>query len=252
MNDGDPIRHAMLRPQPSSRRPRRHAGEHDLIEAFDRPGCPVCLLAGEAVEGYLASVCYEQVNDLELRERLRGAGGFCGLHAWAFLRQRNGPLASAIVQRDVLATAAGRIRRGGRGRAERRAGGSLLARLFGSRGPARGRPGGDVPDCPACQARAEAEARHLDVLLARLTDPGVQARYGAADGLCLPHLDKALEAGGPGADVLADAAGAGLDALVDRLDGYIRKHDYRFRPETWQGDDDTAERAVERAVGRHA
>ena len=59
----------------AARKPRRHAGEHDLIEAFGQPGCPVCRLSTEAVDAYLTSVCYEQVNDLDLREQLRSAGG---------------------------------------------------------------------------------------------------------------------------------------------------------------------------------
>src|SRR6187402_2016148 len=117
-----------------SRKPRRHAGEHDLIEAFGQPGCPVCRLSTEAVDAYLTSVCYEQVNDLDLREQLRTAGGFCRAHAERFLRQRHGQLAAAIVYRDVISTARKRIA-GSAGQRTR----SKLSALLGGRG--RGRPG---------------------------------------------------------------------------------------------------------------
>jgi hypothetical protein len=40
-----------------------------------------------------------------------------------------------------------------------------------------------------------------------------------------------------------------LSTIVDQLDEYIRKHDYRFQTSVWDGGEDTPERAVERAVG---
>lgn len=225
-----------------ARKPRRHAGEHDLIEALDQSGCPVCHLAAEAVDAFLASVCYEQVNDLELREQLRTAGGFCRPHARAFLGQPHGRLAAAIVYRDVLVNAARRL--------ERRGGGPR-GRLAGFLGKPEPAPtvGPDARRCPACRVLTEAEERHLATLRGRLTDPAIRERYRAADGLCLPHLDRALRADDDGAHLLAVAAVEQLGALVDDLDEYIRKHDYRFRTEVWQGEDNTPARAVERAVG---
>jgi hypothetical protein len=83
-----------------------------------------------------------------------------------------------------------------------------------------------------------------------VTEPQIAARYRAADGLCLPHLDRALEVDDAGARVLAESAGGSLGTLVDELDEFIRKHDYRFRPESWDDGADTPERAIERAVGR--
>ena len=126
---------------------------------------------------------------------------------------------------------------------------SLLAGLLEERGrsdrPARSSPW----PCAACRARVEAEERHLTTLCAQVTDAAVAARYRAADGLCLPHLARALAADDPGAGILARAALAGLSGLVDELDVYIRKHDYRFRPARWDGGEDVPARAVERAVG---
>jgi hypothetical protein len=218
-----------------------------LIEALDRPGCPVCRLVAEAVDAYLGAVCYEQVNDLDVREQLRAAGGFCRAHAYRFLHQRHGKLASAIVYRDVLANAARRIERGGTG--GRRGSGSLLSGLLGSKGARRSAADG-ARRCLACQARDEAEERYLGSLRSRVVDPAVQERYRAADGLCVPHLDRALEADDEGARILAASAVAAIGTLVEELDEFIRKHDYRFRPEVWEGGEDTPERAIERAVGR--
>jgi hypothetical protein len=224
-----------------ARKPRRHAGEHDLIEAFGQPGCPVCRLATEAVDAYLTSVCYEQVNDLDLREQLRTAGGFCRPHAERFIKQRLGQLAAAIVYRDVLNTARKRIAAGtwgGRGR-------SMLAGLLGrGRGAGRG-----LPPCPGCEVEAEAEGRYLAALRNRIRDEMVRAKYRAGDGLCLPHIDQALAVDDAGAAALAEVVVESLGAIVADLDEYIKKHDYRFHNPVWDGGEDTPERAVERAVG---
>jgi hypothetical protein len=224
----------------AARKPRRHAGEHDLIEAFGQPGCPVCRLATEAVDAYMTSVCYEQVNDLDLREQLRTAGGFCRAHAERFIRQRLGQLAAAIVYRDVLNTARKRIAAGGGGLGPR----SKLAALFGG-----GKARRDAPPCPGCEAQTEAEGRYLTALRNRMVDPAVRAKYQAGDGLCLPHIDRALQADDAGARALAEAAVEMLGSIVADLDEYIRKHDYRFQTPVWDGGEDTPERAVERAVG---
>ena len=223
----------------AARKPRRHAGEHALIEAFGQPGCPVCRLSTEAVDACLTSVCYEQVNDLDLRAQLRSAGGFCRAHAERFVKQRLGQLAAAIVYRDVLNTARRRLASsngfGGR---------SKLAALFGG----RARPQASPP-CPGCEAESEAEGRYLTALRNRLVDPAVRAKYVAGDGLCLPHIDQALQADDEGARALAEAAVEMLGSIVADLDEYIKKHDYRFTTPVWDGGEDTPERAVERAVG---
>jgi hypothetical protein len=83
----------------------------------------------------------------------------------------------------------------------------------------------------------------------RLVDPTVRDSYRAGDGLCLPHIDQALQADDAGAKALAQDAVEMLGTIVGDLDEYIRKHDYRFQTSVWDGGEDTPERAVERAVG---
>ena len=83
----------------------------------------------------------------------------------------------------------------------------------------------------------------------RLRDPAVRQKYEAGDGLCLPHIDQALQADDDGSRALAEAAVSMLGTIVGELDEYIKKHDYRFTTPVWNGGEDTPERAVERAVG---
>ena len=51
----------------------------------------------------------------------------------------------------------------------------------------------------------------------RLPDPAVRAKYQAGDGLCLPHIDQALQADDDGARALAEAL-HGSDERLVRLD----------------------------------
>ena len=88
------------------------------------------------------------------------------------------------------------------------------------------------------------------MLCNRLRDSAVLERYQASDGLCLPHIDRALESRRRrGAQASAEAAAGMLGTIVAELDEYIQKHDYRFQTPVWDGGEDTPERAVERAVG---
>src|SRR5205823_3790116 len=82
-------------------------------------------------------------------------------------------------------------------------------------------------------------------------DPAFQERYEAADGLCLPHLEETLTRANDRAEAfLLQSTGRKLDPLLDDLDEFIRKHDYRFRHEGWQGREAEAPtRAVRLAAG---
>ena len=122
--------------------------------------------------------------------------------------------------------------------------------MLGARSGRKGVATGGAPNCPACAALAEAEERHVGTILSRIGRPEFLASYRAGGGLCLPHLDRALEADGAGPRLLAEAAVENLGTIVAELDEYIRKHDYRFQDESLAGAEDVPGRAIERAVGR--
>lgn len=54
----------------------------DLLDAFQKPGCPVCHQIVERSRHGLGSLFYEQVTDVGTRQRLRASQGFCAWHAW--------------------------------------------------------------------------------------------------------------------------------------------------------------------------
>src|SRR5579859_5221568 len=80
----------------------RDSTAFEVRDALGQTGCPVCRLALRSVGRWLASVAYDQVNDIELRGELRAARGFCNVHAHRWLREIRSVLGTAIVYQDLL------------------------------------------------------------------------------------------------------------------------------------------------------
>jgi uncharacterized protein DUF6062 len=227
----------------------RHSVFFDIEDALAKPGCPLCRLTTASVLQYFASLGYEQVNDVEARDELRASGGFCRRHAWLFWERSGNRLGVAIIYRDLLNHASGGVK----------ASGGLIGGGLGRRlgrllpGGRRGERPGSAPvrPCTACRYEDDAELRYRSTLLEHLGAADVRQRFARSDGLCLPHLTRALEAGRRGEDLafLREDAIRRLGSLVGELDEYIRKHDYRFRHEGFGSEEDSPRRAVERAVG---
>ena len=227
----------------------RHAVFFEFESTLGKPGCALCRLTTASVLQYFASLGYEQVNDVEARDELRASGGFCRRHAWLFWERSGNRLGVAIIYRDLLNHAVGGVKASG-GLVGGGLGRRLVRLLPGARGGERD-GGAPARPCTACRYEADSELRYRSTLLEHLGAADVRERYAASDGLCLPHLTRALEAGGRGEDLafLREDAIRRLGSLVGELDEYIRKHDYRFRHEGFGGEEDSPRRAVERAVG---
>jgi hypothetical protein len=212
---------------------------HELLEALQGEGCPVCRLARKASDSYIRALIYEGVTDVKLRETLRNARGLCHRHGWRLAGRRGSVLGTAIIYRDVINTLMKAL--------EARRGGN---RLFGRGQLELSRALAPSEDCPACVLERDAERRAVKTLLNHLSDGAIANAYHQAGGICLPHFQLALGLG-------SQSAGATLAAwqvqawsrLRDDLDELVRKHDYRFRTESVTDDEaDAWERAVAAVV----
>jgi hypothetical protein len=212
----------------------RDSTSFEVREALEQAGCPVCRLALRSVGRWLASVAYEQINDIELRDRLRAARGFCNVHAHRWLREVGSVLGTAIVYQDLLTAALREIDGENVPRAQR------WRAILGGQGSA-------IEGCPGCAAQTEAEERYLTALLASVAaDPGL---LNGAEGLCLRHTRAAQRRGGPGAEGLVQLTRSAIEQLLAELSEVIRKEDYRFRHEPRT---DAERTATARAVARAA
>ena len=220
----------------------RHTPYHMLIEAFSSPGCPVCRIVQDEVFRSLDHLIHENVNDLEFRDTLRRAGGFCNTHAWWLVkRMKNAALGATIMYRDVLNT-----RREELARQQSGSGG-----LFGARKRQAGVSDVDVPDCPACQTRARIEAPFISTFISHTSESRFVESYGASAGLCLLHLNMVL-AGSRDTRATAavlEAHDTIIGRLIVELDEFQRKSDYRFQDETIGAEADAWQRAIELVDG---
>src|SRR5712692_5161230 len=73
-----------------------------LIDACSGPGCPVCGCVLADSRQYLEGLLYEQVNDPEIRSRLRASWGFCNWHAVMLREATNPAFGSAIIYEDMF------------------------------------------------------------------------------------------------------------------------------------------------------
>jgi hypothetical protein len=202
---------------------------HDVSEALAQSGCCICRLADDAVRRYLGSLLWESVNDPGVREKLRGARGFCREHSWQ-VQSMGSPMSVAILWRDLLTQEVTELRRPGAELRRRR--------------PAPQRK------CPACAQRDEAEQRFLETLLEHLEVGGLRGEYTDSWGLCLPHIEGALRSAPRQAyGFLVEAESEKLNRLLGELSEIIRKNDYRFRDEPWGAERDAWVRATGKLKG---
>ncbi|MCD6290505.1 MAG: hypothetical protein J7M34_08380 [Anaerolineae bacterium] len=213
---------------------------HQLLEALQEPGCPICRLGQRAAEQYLDGLLYESVNDVGLRERIRKARGLCHRHAWMLANIHGGSLGIAIIYRDVLHAVLQELPQ--RAGVERHLSfwptssqGETQAQRLAPQGP-----------CPACEQQAEMERIYIQELLRRLDDLTLRPAFEASAGLCLPHFRSALRQAENSAQrrALIEAQRPIWQRLLDELDEFIRKNDYRFRDEGFGAEGDSWLRAL--------
>jgi hypothetical protein len=196
----------------------RHLLYHALREALLSGQCPVCRLVAAGAEQRLRHLFHESVNDPLVRETLRGSLGYCVRHA-EMAASLGDVCGVAILYRDILSAGSG-------------------TRL---RSPS---------SCPECLAEQADEQRCLHALAHDLRDPDMQAAYRQSNGLCIPHLEPllALTASEVAAFLISQEE-ARLAALVDELDEFIRKYDYRFAHEPADAERDSWRRALQKVAG---
>ena len=202
---------------------REPPGYHELLEALEQEGCPLCRLSLKAAAAYVDTLLYEMVNDSQLRQRLRRSRGLCHTHAWQMVQP--GELVRTLAER------------GDAGRGED------LAQALGPLG-----------ECPACQHQEEMEELYLAAFLKSVDDSTFWEAYQASAGPCLPHVQALLRLC-RNANVqrrLVAAQRAFWERLQGELAEFIRKNDHRFRHEGFGPEGDSWQRAVAQVVGHRA
>lgn len=202
---------------------------------------------------YLDALLHEQVTDPDLRIRLYASWGFCNWHAW-MLRETSVPaFGSSIIHDDLLRLAGRRLERASLRRIPGPRGplGWLLRRLGRRRPPALVELYRRRSICPACGETAESEARYLQAALEFVDDAQFDGAYDRSQGLCVPHVVRALELGAgreQAATLIARTLPKWAELRRD-LAGFIGKHEYRNTQGFTEAEGTAYLRAFEALVG---
>lgn len=203
---------------------------HDLAEACEKSGCPVCRVEQRTLERYIENLFYESVNDIKTRERLRASLGFCPEHAHLAMDRRLGnALGFALIYQDVITSIL-------RGLEYDSANTNVLT---------------PHENCTVCGQQEKTNQLVVSALVDGLNDPQLADALRSSEGLCIPHLKKTLELVRNRAmtNLLLSIHRDKLESLRGELAEFIRKSDYRFKDEGFGVEGDSWRRAVNKLTG---
>jgi hypothetical protein len=236
-----------------------------LRAAFQREGCPVCVVVQESMNRVMGNWNYEGFTDVAHRHELIRTRGFCPLHTWQ-LAQRNNTFQLAVVYREVLADL---LKNFDRERDEQHGEATMQENTPGWLGKLGKVQRWFQPDatmssspveiallyehCPLCRSRGNIELRIVQTLLEVIANKEAQQLLRQSTGLCRPHFMQATnyaKAHTPGSEqVIADCQLACLQRTLSEIEELIRKHDYRYLDETRGGEMTAWRRAAELCAG---
>ena len=225
----------------------------ELRPALQQPGCPVCHARHRSASRYIDSLLWENVNDVTTRVLFIRSLGFCPEHTWQAHRseiERFGDeMGLSIIYEDLTRHVIARLyglEAEMSANAVRRSGsaGSFLRNLLRV---ALGRPsrlslGRIEPqeECRVCHFARQGEERAIRALAQAVCQPDFRALYVASDGLCLPHLRRAIgetaKDHGEVAHFLVADAVERLSRLRSDLHEYTRKRSWQYHHEALTGD----------------
>jgi hypothetical protein len=232
---------------------------HEVIEASNQPGCPVCRWTNISVERQLKGLIFDSVNDVDTRLGIRKSLGFCHEHAWQLPEAGDSaPLGIAFIYRDILNTVNKSLAKVSHSPSKsarlksKIMGSSNDQDVFKNKSIAQNMVAG--APCPACVRKKEmgdlAITAVVDTLAER--DERMIAALTQSDGLCFSHLRQSLDTA-PNQftfDTLVQIHQEKLTVLIAEMDEFIRKNDYRFQHEGFGDESDSWRRGMTAMVGQ--
>lgn len=211
----------------------RHATFHRVLEAIkEAKECWLCNLEEKATHAYLEAILYEAVNDAKVRAELIRSRGYCHRHAHYLVGLRDSLGVATLYQDQVNL---------------------FLKSLDKMDSGSKSKPGttGELQPCPACQNQKEARDRYILTFLEGLAESEIKAAFESSPGLCIPHFFIISEAAKETAtrQYLQDMERKSLEMLLQELQEFCRKHDYRYSDEPYGKESDSWIRAIKKLTG---
>lgn len=217
-----------------------------LSKAFARGGCAICNAVHAAERKSIHSFLYEGMMFPSVRQKFLAGGGFCLRHFWMAKEiedeaWQTGGFGLAILCEDLARLAGSGL--------------AALKAVDPSPRPSlfrRSEPEAFVPgqNCMFCQENRE-KAQFLGGVLEELSEEEEFAAPLAANGLCIPHGQVALQIWKE--PTKRERLFAQMEARVIELGNdlreFIRKHDYQYRSEPRGPEQDSVLRSMRLFVG---
>ncbi len=243
---------------------------HEMIEAMQQSGCPVCRLIDRAVRQYVDVFFYENITTVQRRAEIREARGYCSVHG-SMLLGHSRMLGAAIVHQDVINDVLRELNKTlpptePTARAGAGAGAGIGASRKGLRKPQSLDDLTSVPlrnaalnairpkrNCPLCEYERDRETVLLRALVDHMPEPEMRAAFEQSSGVCLPHVQMALQLRGLSADGLRTTMQIERDILARlkrELDAYVDKSNGSYDYEGMGAEADSPTRGVKIVSGR--
>lgn len=232
---------------------------HELIEAMAHPGCPVCHLVDRAVRQYVDVFFYENMTNVARRAEIRDARGYCSVHG-ALFAGHGRMLGTAIIQHDVINDVVREINR------------SLLPtepHKDAVSKPRKPQPLDELASaplrnallsavkpkrmCSLCEYERDHEQNLLRLLVNEIHEPDMRTAFERSSGLCLPHVQAALQLRGVKSDglrLVMQIERDILQILKSDLDEYLTKSNGSYDYDGMGKEADSPMRAVKIVSGR--
>lgn len=211
-----------------------------LRTACQHEGCPICSVILEQIAHSMNTWSHEGFTDIEHRQEVTRARGFCPLHTWQ-LAQRNNAFQLGVVYENILSTLVEDLAAYEQGQAQpqkmQRNWLTEIKHLFPSgsssllQDPAR-----SYEQCVFCKLQTTTEQRLIERLVGLLqTEEAMPTQLSQSTGLCRVHFTRTLQYAETHAPAqcptLITCQRTCIERVLGELHELVRKHDYRFSQE---------------------
>lgn len=192
---------------PKSKDREKHVSYFKMLESFRENGCPLCSRNKTAANNYIDNLLYENVNDPEIRKRLRESLGFCSVHSQLLL-QLSDSFGTAIIYSDLLSQFEKILEQN-------------YSRFFQRK------------KCRVCELLEIETKENIELLVRYADDPEFKKKFEQSEGLCAAHLIELLTSctNQRQREYFLSIHKKKVEVLKKDLNELIRKNNYRFHQE---------------------
>lgn len=235
----------------------KNLGNFAIFEAFGEDSeCPVCELVQKNQDRYIDLIYLEWVNDEDFRNRLKSEG-FCKRH-FSILYDKNDKLGLAIILSYMYSDTLENIN-GSMPDVNNKGFTSMITQKILGKQCTNIDIFSEPQDCIICNYNLSIEQSIIkEVLKLWSKNREFADLFSNSKGFCMHHSNLMISSApkylkttqiSNFVDILNSIQHQNLKRIEDELHWFIRKFDFRFRDEPWNGTEDSPKRAINKLMG---